>query len=53
MRIPVECKNCGLKWLRSTPDFGDETMLLTEIQLFCPKCGSNWCEPVTEEAQHG
>jgi len=45
MRIPVICKNCGLKWLRVTV-FGSELELTEDLQYNCPKCGSNWYETV-------
>lgn len=48
MREPVVCKNCGLKWLRVTV-FGPNLELTEDLQYFCPKCGSNWCEPIKED----
>ena len=47
MRQPVKCKNCGLKWLRVVP-FGGDTEMNWDVQLYCPKCGSNWFEYVDE-----
>ena len=51
MRQPVECKNCGIKWLRVTT-FGSDLVMLDDLQYNCPKCGSNWCEALikSEEA---
>ena len=47
MRIPVRCKNCGLKWLRVTAFF-PPLELTEDLQYNCPKCGSNWFEPIEE-----
>ncbi len=47
MRIPVKCKNCGLKWLRVTA-FGTDLELTENLQYNCPKCGSNWYELADE-----
>jgi|GEM_PF-5829543 len=49
MRTPVICKNCGIKWIRVVP-IGDLEMNI-DLQAYCPKCGSNWCEPINEEAK--
>lgn len=48
MRIPVVCKNCGVKWLRVTVQ-GPETELIADLQYYCPKCGSNYCEAIPEK----
>ena len=48
MRIPVLCKNCGLKWIRVTA-FGSTLELTEDLQYNCPKCGSNWCEEIQEQ----
>ena len=47
MRIPVICKNCGIKWLRVAA-FGD-IELTVDLQSNCPACGSNWCEAIEDE----
>ncbi len=37
----VICNNCGLKWVRFTEDDNPGgTVPYTEIQYYCPKCGS-------------
>ncbi len=48
MRIPVKCKNCGIKWLRVIV-FGVNLELTEDLQYNCPKCGSNWCETILIE----
>lgn len=48
MKIPVVCKNCGTKWLRVTMQGGDLEFTV-DLQYNCPKCGSNWCEAISEE----
>ena len=50
MSYPVECKNCGLKWLYVSPDYdGEHIPTNEEIQTRCPACGSNWYENIKEE----
>ena len=49
MNTPVMCKNCGMKWLRVTIRLGEHTEFTEDLQYNCPKCGSNWCEPIKEE----
>lgn len=49
MRTPVICKNCGIKWVRVVP-YGD-VEFNWDIQLNCPKCGSNWYENVPEDKE--
>ena len=51
MRTPVECLNCGLKWVRVIP-FG-ETVYNWDLQYNCPKCGSNYCTPITSATTEG
>ena len=48
MRIPVLCKNCGIKWVRVTC-FGSNIELTEDLMYNCPACGSNWCEQLVEE----
>ena len=48
MRIPVKCKNCGIKWERVIP-MGSSLEFNWDIQLNCPKCGSNWYETIEEK----
>ena len=48
MRQPVRCLNCGMKWLRVTT-WGDVLELTEDLQYYCPKCSSNWCELVIEK----
>ncbi len=46
---PVKCLNCGMKWLRVTPNSNPGGIILNEdIQLYCPKCNSNWCQNLPE-----
>ena len=45
MRVPVKCKNCGLKWLRVTV-FGEVSEFTDDLQYRCPHCGSNWYEEI-------
>ena len=47
MRTPVICKNCGLKWLRVI-SWGSNLELIDDLQYYCPKCSSNWCEEITD-----
>ena len=49
MQVPVKCKNCGMKWLRVTVGLGIPTESNDDLQYCCPKCGSNWFEPIKEE----
>ena len=49
MRTPVKCLNCGLKWVRIIP-FGD-LEFNQDLQLYCPKCGSNWHEEIEANAK--
>ena len=51
MRTLVICKNCGIKWLRVVA-YGD-LELTVDLQANCPACGSNWCEPITEDIIEG
>ena len=44
MEILVQCQNCDIYWKRVVPYGG--IVLDWDIQLNCPKCGSNWYEPV-------
>ena len=47
---PVKCLNCGLKWLRVLPSDNLGGVVMNEdIQYYCPKCGSNWCEAIEGE----
>ena len=50
MRVPVECKNCGIKWLRVTT-FGTDIEMLDDLQYNCPACSSNWHGPVRDEEE--
>ncbi len=50
MRVPVECKNCGIKWLRVTA-LGADIEMLDDLQYNCPACNSNWYGPVPDEAE--
>ncbi len=45
MRTPMICKNCGIKWMRVVDYYGD-IELNSDLCSNCPKCGSNWCEPI-------
>ena len=45
MRLPVICKNCGLKWIRVTV-YGSELELNDDLMYNCPKCNSNWYEVI-------
>ncbi len=47
MRTPVICKNCGLKWVRVSA-WGGISEPNEDLQYYCPRCSSNWYEPVTE-----
>ncbi len=38
----VICNNCGIKWVRITPDDNPGgTTLLSDLQYVCPNCHSN------------
>lgn len=52
MRIPVKCKNCGIKWERVIA-FGNlsDLELTVDLQYNCPKCGSNWYEEIKDERE--
>ena len=50
MRVPVECKNCGIKWLRVTTS-GAGIEMLDDLQYNCPACNSNWYGPVPDEVE--
>ncbi len=50
MRLPVICKNCGIKWLQVTA-FGGDLELTEFLQYNCPACGSNYCEAIEEEVE--
>ena len=41
MRIPVECKNCGIKWVRIVSS-GTDIEFTHDEQHNCPACGSNY-----------
>ena len=48
MRTPVICKNCGLKWLRVIA-WGSSLEMNEDLQYYCPKCGSNYCEIISDD----
>ena len=48
MRIPVECKNCGIKWVRIVSS-GTDIEFTHDEQHNCPACGSNYYLALIEE----
>lgn len=52
MREIVKCLNCGMKWVRVTAPYDGETLEMTEnLQYNCPKCNSNYYEPIQEQSK--
>ena len=50
MRVAVVCRNCGLRWVRITPESDGEIIELFSSLIYnCPACGSNYYEPIKEE----
>ena len=45
MRTPVECQNCGIKWLRVIT-WGSDVELNDDLMYNCPNCIINFFEPV-------
>ncbi len=48
MRITVKCNNCGIYWQRVTA-CGEPLEFTDNLQYNCPKCGSNWYDPMDEK----
>ncbi len=50
MRGLVECKNCGIKWVRVTANDCTGGVEYTDDLMYnCPTCGSNYYGPVEKE----
>ena len=52
MRTPVKCLNCGMKWVRGVALDTDTTELITDLQYYCPKCGSNYYVELPEKERN-